>query len=159
MYCQNCGSVLSQDARFCQSCGKPQTLPQTPSPPPMIPAPIARTIQPQIKPKSKIFGIVGGVILPVVIVSILGKSPSTTPGLMAVENLDHHRTRTDPTGSTVQDSHSERTFVPSEDGSQAGRDPDQIEEGLRHSRAIPEPPRGCTGKEPDNEADQSAALG
>ena len=47
MYCQNCGSALSQDARFCQSCGKAQSpaQPLPPVPPPPIAAPI-RAIEP-----------------------------------------------------------------------------------------------------------------
>jgi hypothetical protein len=139
MYCQNCGSVLSQDARFCQSCGKPQTLPQTPSPPPMIPAPIARTIQPQIKPKSKIFWIVGGVILLVVIVSILGKSPSDNSGT----DGGRESSTIAPPRPTPQEAQF-KALTPSEHLSQAktalkpGATPDQIEEGLRHLRAIPE---------------------
>ncbi len=84
MYCQNCGSVLGQHAPFCQSCGKPQSLPQPPSPPPVTPAPVARTIQPQQKPKSKVLWLViGGIVLLVIIIGMLGKSPSdnSTPAV------------------------------------------------------------------------------
>ena len=83
MYCQNCGSALSQDARFCQSCGKAQSplQPLPPVPPPPVAVPITRTIQPQQKPKSKTLWIViGGVLLLVVIIGILGKSPSDNSG-------------------------------------------------------------------------------
>src|ERR1700730_7744561 len=80
MYCQNCGSVLSQDARFCQSCGKQQSLPQ-PALSPVTQAPVARTIQPQQKPKSKVLWLfVGGIVLLVIIIGMLGKSPSDNSG-------------------------------------------------------------------------------
>jgi hypothetical protein len=81
MYCQNCGSVLGQDARFCQSCGKAQSpaqpLPPVPTPP--IAAPI-RAVQPQ-KPRSKVLWLViGGIVLLVIIIGMLGKSPSDNSG-------------------------------------------------------------------------------
>ena len=48
MYCQNCGSVLSEDARFCQSCGRPQSLPQPPPPPPVTPASVQNQDSPDL---------------------------------------------------------------------------------------------------------------
>jgi zinc-ribbon domain len=75
MYCQNCGSALSQDARFCQSCGRPQSLPQPPSPRPVTPAPTPQPVQQ--KPKSNIVWLaVGGIVLLVIIIGMFGKSSS-----------------------------------------------------------------------------------
>lgn len=139
MYCQNCGSVLSQDARFCQSCGKPQTLPQAPSSPPVTPTPIARTIQPQQKPKSKILWLVmGGIVLLVIIIGMLGKSPSDNSGTESDQ-----KTESATTGPTAEEARF-NALKPSEHLSQAmtalkpGAPLDQIEEGLRHLRAIPQ---------------------
>jgi zinc-ribbon domain len=139
MYCQNCGSVLSQDARFCQSCGKPQSLPQPPPPPPVTPVPIARTIQPQQKPKPKILWLVmGGIVLLVIIIGMLGKSPSDNSGTDSGQ-----KTESATTGPTAEEARF-NALKPSEHLSQAkaalksGATPDQIDEGLRHLRAIPE---------------------
>jgi hypothetical protein len=139
MYCQNCGSVLSQDARFCQSCGKPQSLPQPPSPPPVTSAPVARTIQPQQKPKSKILWLViGGIVLLVIIIGMLGKSPSDNSGTESGQ-----KTESTTAGPTAEEARF-NALKPSEHLSQAmtalkpGATPDQIEKGLRHLRAIPQ---------------------
>jgi len=139
MYCQNCGSVLGQDARFCQSCGKPQSLPQPPSPLSVTPAPIARTIQPQQKPKSKVLWLViGGIVLLVIIIGMLGKSPSDNSGTESSQ-----KTESATTGPTAEEARF-NALKPSEHLSQAmtalkpGATPDQIEEGLRHLRAIPQ---------------------
>lgn len=81
MYCQNCGSVLDANARFCQSCGRPQS----PVPPPPMAA-AAQVPQQNAQPKKfkVLWLVIGGIILLVVIIGILGKSPSdssssTTP--------------------------------------------------------------------------------
>ncbi len=138
MYCQNCGSVLGQDARFCQSCGKAQSpaqpLPSVPTPP--IAAPI-RAVQPQ-KPRSKVLWLViGGIVLLVIIIGMLGKSPSD----------NSERIESSGTSGSGQPTAEEAQFnalTPSEHLSDAktalrlGATPDQIEEGLRHLRAIPE---------------------
>ncbi len=141
MYCQNCGSALSQDARFCQSCGRPQSLPQPPSPPPMTPAPVARTIQPQQKPQSKIVWlVVGGVVLLVIIIGMFGNSSS--------DNSQGSREKTESSatvdsGSTAKEAQF-NALKPSEHLSQAktalkpDAPPDQIAEGLRHLGAIPQ---------------------
>jgi hypothetical protein len=136
MYCQNCGSALSQDARFCQSCGRPQTLPQPPSLP--TPAVIVRTIQTQQKPKSKtLWLVIGGIVLLVIIIGRLGKSP-----------LDNSHTesgqKTEPAtpGPTAEEAHF-NALTPGEHLSEAktalkpGATSDQIEAGLRHLSAIP----------------------
>jgi hypothetical protein len=139
MYCQNCGSALSQDARFCQSCGRPQTFPQPPSQPPMTQAPIARTVQPQQKPKSKVLWLVmGGIVLLVIIIGMLGKSPSDNSGTESGQKTES------ATAEPTADDARFNTLKPSEHLSQAmtalkpGAPPDQIEEGLRHLRAIPQ---------------------
>ena len=142
MYCQNCGSALSQDARFCQSCGKAQSplQPLPPVPPPPVAVPITRTIQPQQKPKSKTLWIViGGVLLLVVIIGILGKSPSDNSGTEG----GREPSATTASGPTPQEAQF-NALTPSEHLVQAktalksGGTPDQIEEGLRHVRAIPQ---------------------
>lgn len=140
MYCQNCGSVLSQDARFCQSCGRPQSFPQPPSPP-VTPAPVARTIQPQQKPKSKVLWLViGGIVLFVIIIGMLGKSPSDNSGTESSREKPESSATTEQTAKEAQFD----ALKPSEHLSQArtalkpGATPDQIEESLRHLRAIPQ---------------------
>ena len=162
MYCQNCGSVLSQDARFCQSCGKPQSLPQPPSPPPVTPAPIPRTIQPQQKPRSKILWLVmGGIVLLVIIIGMLGKSPSDNS---STENSQ--KTESATTGPTAEEARF-NALKPSEHLSQAmtalkpGAPPDQIEQTGSPSLACDSTigSRSRPSKEPDNEANQSAASG
>jgi hypothetical protein len=137
MYCQRCGSVLGQNARFCQSCGDPQP----PVPTPVVPAPdAAQAVTRTQKPKSKIFWIVMGGILLVVIVSILGKSPSDNNESGREKTESSATTESGPTTQEVQFT----ALKPSEHLSQAktalkpGATPDQIEEGLRHLRAIPE---------------------
>ena len=74
MYCQHCGSALSQDASFCQSCGRPQSLPKPPSPP-VTPAPTVQTSQQKPKPKI-VWLVVGGIVLLVIIIGMFGKSSS-----------------------------------------------------------------------------------
>lgn len=70
MYCQNCGSVSNQGARFCQSCGKQQALPQKPSSP--IPS---RVVQPRQKSKSKVlWWLIGGIVLMAIVIVLLDKS-------------------------------------------------------------------------------------
>ena len=140
MYCQNCGAVLSQDARFCQSCGRQQSLPQ-PSPPPLTPTPVARTIQPQQKPKSKIVWLVMGGIVLLIIIAILGKSPSDNSGSNGGQKQESSATtESGPTAEEAQFN----ALRPDEHLSQAmaalkpGATPDQIEEGLHHLRAIPQ---------------------
>jgi hypothetical protein len=62
MYCQNCGSVVTQDARFCQSCGRPQSLPQPSSQSPPAPTAVPQAVQ--RRPKSKILWLImGGIVL------------------------------------------------------------------------------------------------
>jgi len=140
MYCQNCGSALSQDARFCQSCGRPQSLPKPPSPPPMTPAPIARTVQPQQKPKSKILWFVMGGIGLVIIIGLLGKSPSDNSNSGGSPEKSE-------SSATIEANAKEAQFnalKPSEHLSQAkmalkpGATPDQIAEALSHLNAIPQ---------------------
>lgn len=141
MYCKSCGSLLSQDARFCQSCGIPQNTAQPPSPPPMTSAPVARNLQPQQKPKSKTLWLVIGVILLcVIIIGILSKSPSDKSAGDAGEGKTSSSSTTAQTVKEAQFN----ALKPSEHLSQAmaalkpGATPDQIEEGLHHSQAIPE---------------------
>jgi hypothetical protein len=143
MYCQNCGSVLSQEARFCQSCGKPQPLPEPlPPQPPLVAAPVTQAVQPQ-KPKSRIFWIVVGGIILAIIVGIFGKSPSDNSGTEGGRG----KTESSATTGSGQPTAEEAQFnalTPNEHLSQAktalklGATSDQIEEGLRHLRAIPE---------------------
>lgn len=137
MYCQNCGSALSQDARFCQSCGKAQSpaQPLPPVQPPPIAAPI-RAVQPQ-KPKSKVLWLViGGIVLLVIIIGTLGKSPSDN----SEKTESSATTGSEPTAQDTQFN----ALTPSEHLSQAkaalsqNATAAQIEEGLRHLRAIPE---------------------
>lgn len=141
MYCESCGSVLSQDARFCQSCGRPQNLPQPPSPPSMASVPVARNIQPQQKPKSKaLWLVIGGIVLFVIIIGMLGKSPSDNSDSDGGRGKIDSSTTTEQTAKEAQFN----ALKPSEHLSQAmtalkpGATPDQIEEGLHHLRAIPE---------------------
>lgn len=139
MYCQNCGSVLSQDARFCQSCGRAQSLPQ-PAPSPVTQAPVVRTIQPQQKPKSKVLWLfVGGIVLLVIIIGILGKSPSDNSG------SEGRKTESPATTESANAIDAQfNALTPSEHLSQAkaalnpSATPDQIEQGLRHLGAIPQ---------------------
>ena len=138
MYCQRCGSVLGQNARFCQSCGNPQPTVV----PPSVPAPSVVQAAPQLqKQQSKTLWIViGGVVLLFIIVSILGKSPS--------DNSDSSREKSEPSATTASGPTPQElqfnALKPSEHLSQAktalkpGATPDQIDEGLRHLRAIPE---------------------
>jgi hypothetical protein len=77
MYCQSCGSVLSQDARFCQSCGK-QQVPPVPVVTPKSPA-AQVLVSPQQRKRSSskiLWSVVGGTVLLVAIVGIIGKSPT-----------------------------------------------------------------------------------
>jgi hypothetical protein len=76
MYCQSCGSLLSQDARFCSSCGR-QQLPPVPVATPPAPTSVLATPQQQKRSRSKILWlVVGGIVLFVAIVGIIGKSPT-----------------------------------------------------------------------------------
>jgi hypothetical protein len=105
-------------------------------PTPPIAAPI-RAVQPQ-KPRSKVLWLViGGIVLLVIIIGMLGKSPSD----------NSEKTESSATTGSGQPTAEEAQFnalTPSEHLSQAktalklGATPDQIEEGLRHLRAIPE---------------------
>ena len=45
MYCSQCGSPNSDDAKFCARCGAPLPVPGTTAPPPVSPAPAARTVE------------------------------------------------------------------------------------------------------------------
>jgi len=76
MYCQNCGSFVGENVRFCQSCGKSQA----PVPLPVVPTPNAAQVPRQYAPPKKqstiLWLVVGGVVLLVAIVGIIGKSPS-----------------------------------------------------------------------------------
>jgi hypothetical protein len=72
MYCQNCGAVISENARFCQSCGKPQT----PVPPPPVPtnnaAQVSRQDPQPREPQSKILWLlIGGIGLAIIIVGLI----------------------------------------------------------------------------------------
>lgn len=65
MYCQNCGAVLGQDAKFCQSCGWPQSAVASPPISTTNAAQVSRQdAQPRKRPQSKIvLLIMGGVVL------------------------------------------------------------------------------------------------
>lgn len=77
MYCQNCGSPVSQDARFCQLCGKRQVPPVPVVTPPSPAAQALVSPQQQKRSSSKILWLVMGGIVPLVaIVGIIGKSPT-----------------------------------------------------------------------------------
>jgi len=110
--------------------------------PPSVPAPSVVQAAPQLqKQQSKTLWIViGGVVLLFIIVSILGKSPS--------DNSDSSREKSEPSATTASGPTPQElqfnALKPSEHLSQAktalkpGATPDQIDEGLRHLRAIPE---------------------
>jgi hypothetical protein len=75
MYCQNCGSFVGENVRFCQSCGKSQA----PVPLPVVPTPnVAQVPRQNAPPKkqSKVFWLIMGGILLAIIAGIIGKSPS-----------------------------------------------------------------------------------
>ena len=138
MYCQNCGTALSEDARFCQKCGRAQLPPQPmPFPPPVQTAAPPRIVQAQ-KPKSKaLWLVIGGIVLLVIIIGILGKSPSDNSGSGNQEKAQE----------SAEQSAKEAQFnalKPSEHLAQAalalkqGSTPDQIEEGIHHLNAIPQ---------------------
>ena len=138
MYCQRCGSVLGQNARFCQSCGNPQP----PVPQPIVSTPSVAQAVPHVqKPQSSktLWIVIGGVVLLFVIVSILGKSSSDNSGTES----SRESSATTPAGPTPQEIQF-NALKPSEHLSQAkaalkpGAPSDQIDEGLRHLRAIPE---------------------
>jgi hypothetical protein len=77
MYCQHCGSVLGENAVFCQSCGKSRSLVPSPTVSTRNAAQVSRQDAPPGKrPQSKIFLlIIGGIIL-AVFASMIGRSPS-----------------------------------------------------------------------------------
>ncbi|MGH9529512.1 MAG: hypothetical protein ACRD2S_06275 [Terriglobales bacterium] len=140
-YCQYCGSVLNQAAaRFCQSCGKPQPLPLSQSSPVTL-ASVTRTLEPQQKPKSKgLWLVIGGIVLFVVIVAMLGKHAS--------DNSDEESNPERPESSVNTEQAAEEAqfnaLTPSQHLSHAraalkpGASSDQVEEALRHLRAIPQ---------------------
>jgi hypothetical protein len=68
MYCQNCGSVLSEVARFCPSCAKTQSL--------SAPTLSSASAQRKKGPKFKVFWLVAGAILVTIIAGIISKSSS-----------------------------------------------------------------------------------
>jgi hypothetical protein len=71
MYCQNCGSAISQNARFCESCGQPQ------APSPIVSTTNAPQVaQPGKRPKSKIFWLIMVGIILAIIAGVIGNSPS-----------------------------------------------------------------------------------
>jgi hypothetical protein len=75
MYCQRCGSLLSQDARFCSSCGG-QQLPPVPTATPSAPIPVLAAPHQQKRSSSLILWLVmGGIVLFIAIVGIVDKSP------------------------------------------------------------------------------------
>lgn len=77
MYCQNCGSVIGENAGFCQWCGKPQSPIPSPTVSGVNTAPAFRQdAQPGKPPKSKIFWLITGGVILAVIASITGRSPS-----------------------------------------------------------------------------------
>jgi hypothetical protein len=61
VYCSNCGSVISGDARFCAKCGGAQQL-RAPvyAPPAGVPAPVATAPQPQYAPLLAVAGFFAG---------------------------------------------------------------------------------------------------
>jgi zinc ribbon protein len=78
MYCQNCGSVLSDGARFCESCGTPKS----PAPPPIPPTAgtLQRHAETKGQPRSKLIWLVpAGIVVLVVIVGIIVGSSDKTP--------------------------------------------------------------------------------
>lgn len=80
MYCERCGSASSQDAHFCQSCGKPQTRPQSQWSPTVTHVPIARTVQPEQKLNPKAFWlIISGIVLAVIVGAMLSSDSTDKP--------------------------------------------------------------------------------
>jgi hypothetical protein len=87
MYCQNCGSAISANARFCESCGQPQSAVPTPIVPTPHPAQISRQdMQPIRRPKSMMFWFSMVGISLAIIAGVIGspsdnssKEPSTPP--------------------------------------------------------------------------------
>jgi hypothetical protein len=77
MYCQSCGSLLSQDARVCSSCGRPQLPPVRLAS--STPAPVVATTQQKRSSSLGLWLVVGGIVLFATIVGIIGKSPTDNP--------------------------------------------------------------------------------
>lgn len=77
MYCQECGSVLDQNARFCQSCGKPESPASSPAVPTTNAPQVSRQDSPpRQRPQSKILWLIMGGIILAVIVAIIVRSQS-----------------------------------------------------------------------------------
>ncbi len=77
MYCQQCGSVVDQNAQFCQSCGKLQSPGPSPVVPTMNASQASRQDAPSRKrPQSKILWLIVGGITMAVIAVIIIRSPS-----------------------------------------------------------------------------------
>lgn len=75
MYCQNCGSFVGENVRFCHSCGKSQVS----VPLPVVPTPNVAQVPRQTalpKKQSKVFWLIMGGILLAIIAGIISKSPS-----------------------------------------------------------------------------------
>lgn len=91
MYCQHCGSLLDQDTRFCQSCGKPQPPNSSPAVPPTNAPQVSRQdALPRKGSQSKIVWLIVGVIILAVIAAIIVRSPSdsSTPPTQRVSAPD-----------------------------------------------------------------------
>src|SRR5271167_1832136 len=77
MYCPNCGSTVSQNSRFCGSCGKPQSPVPSPAVSTMRTSQVSRQdAQPGKRPGSRILWLIMAGIILAAIVGIISKSPS-----------------------------------------------------------------------------------
>lgn len=80
MYCQSCGSTIDQNARFCQSCGKPQLPAPSPSTPVStvnISQASPQAARPKKETQSRIFWLIMGGIILVAVAGEIGKSPKS----------------------------------------------------------------------------------
>jgi len=93
MYCQGCGFVLSQDARFCKNCGKPQSPAVSAPMPSSVPAPTAPIVRVEKRTRSRILWLVLVGLVLIIIVSqspwdnstSTGSSPTTPPASTAAQ--------------------------------------------------------------------------
>lgn len=84
MYCQSCGSLLPQDARFCSSCGRQQlAFPKITPPPAQVGAPPPRHKQSGSK---VLLLVVGCIILFAVIAGVIDKPTPDSSNSMAQQS-------------------------------------------------------------------------